>query len=130
MLLHTKQIIVTAGILFALASAAGAQTRPSIQAEVEQILKENRPMESSPCRIVLEVAKGRQDIRQGLGWWGRGFIEGFIYGTDTNGELEKKASEFGISVHVVTAHIEAYCTDNPTKTPFDAVQDLLLKVLK
>lgn len=63
-----------------------------------------------------------------MGWWGRGYIEGavFVMGDDAL----KKADKFGLSVDVVAAHIAAYCYEHPTETTFDAVQHLLVKVLK
>src|SRR5262245_54947413 len=135
----TNQIIVAAGVLLAFASAASAQTKPT-QAEIEQWNKnmnssviDSYPSKKATWQVENEQKVStelpKQPIRYALGWWGRGFIEGAIYmiGGD---KAEKKAAEFGLSVEVVAAHITTYCYSHQAETPFDAVQDLLLKVVK
>jgi hypothetical protein len=75
----------------------------------------------------------RQTIRQSLGWWGRGFIEGSAYIIDLPGNEQKamkKVLEFGVSNAIVVAHIDTYCRAHPTDTPIDGVQNLLTKMLK
>ena len=130
------QITLVSGILLAFVSPAAAQTKPT-QAEIEQWKKDTRPLLSSPCKKVIWVLEREQKAfstrqranRLGLGWWGRGFIEGVLYINGTN-EMRKKAEDFGVSAELVAAYISTYCSDHPTETPFDAVQHLLIEVLK
>jgi hypothetical protein len=124
-------------LLLAFASFVGAQTKPT-QAEIDQWKKEPNILESSACKKItwlLEAERTasaevlpKQGIRNVMGWWGRGYIEGavFVMGDDAL----KKADKFGLSVDVVAAHIAAYCYEHPTGTAFDAVQHLLVKALK
>jgi hypothetical protein len=76
--------------------------------------------------------RAQQKIHLALGWWGRGFIEGAAYTMDlpNNDKAMKKVTEFGLTVDVVTAHLDAYCRTNPDHTPFEGVQELLLTALK
>ena len=134
-----KQILVASVFVLGLASAVGAQTKPT-QAEIDQWKKETgtQILEGSVCKKItwlLESERNvsgdltKQPIRYALGWWGRGFIEGAVYMIPGD-QAQKKAAEFGLSVEVVAAHIAAYCYDHEKERPFDALQDLLLKVLK
>jgi hypothetical protein len=132
---------IAALALFALMFAQSVSAQSTVtQADIEQWKKDakTQPLESTSCRAITWLLDGerktrpaerpKQPIGYALGWWGRGFIEGAVY--MIGGEkAEKKADEFGLSVEVVTAHIATFCFDHPTKTPFDAAQGLLLKVL-
>jgi hypothetical protein len=123
-------------LLLTFAPFVGAQTKPT-QAQINQWKKEPGILESSVCKKItwlLDTERipstelTKQPIRYALGWWGRGFIEGAVY--MSGDKAQKKAEEFGLSVDVVAAHIATYCNDHQANTPFDAVQDLLRKVLK
>jgi hypothetical protein len=124
-------------LLLASPSVVGAQTKPT-QAEINEWKKEAGMLESSGCKKITWLLESEQAVSTGsprqqpihyaLGWWGRGFIEGAVY--IISDKAQKRASEFGLSVDVVAAHIATYCYDHQTETPFDAVQQLLLKVLK
>lgn len=115
--------------MLAFASAAAGQTRPT-QMELDQWKKEPQILESSACKKLTWLLENDPDqkVRQGLGWWGRGFIEGAVF--VMGNKAQKSASEFGLSVDVIAAHITAYCYQHPTETAFEAAQQLLLKVLK
>lgn len=116
-------------------SVAATQTKPTPQ-EFAQWEKDtnNGILETTVCKKItwlLESERGtaKDPIHSALGWWGRGFISGAVY--MIGGEkADKKAGDFGLSVDVVAAHIATYCYAHDTGTPFDAIQDLLLKVLK
>ena|ERR1700687_3175109 len=126
------------GLLFHV-SIASAQTTPT-QEEIARWKKNTQPLENARCKMVTWVLeneqkddRGHQGVHQTLGWWGRGFIEGAAYTIDlagNEGKAMKKVVDFGLSVDVVVAHLAAYCRSNPTRTPIDGVQDLLLKALK
>ena len=132
-----KKMMTAFLLLLAFTSFAGGQTKPT-QVEINQWKKEESGiLESSMCKKItwlLDSERGasteltKQPIRYALGWWGRGFIEGAVY--MIGDKAQKKAGEFGLSVDVVAAHIASYCYDHQTETPFDAVQQLLLTVLK
>ena len=122
--------------MLAAASEITAQTKPT-QAELDQWAKDpdSQVLETSTCKKVtwlLEAEKDRPNtqrpIRYALAWWGRGFIEGAVYMIGE--KAQKAASRFGLSADVVAAHISTYCYAHQTEAPFEAVQDLLLKVLK
>lgn len=118
------------------ASSAGAQTQPT-QSQKDKWVKEaaSALLEDMPCREVTWLLDGEtqrprseQRFHDGLGWWGRGFVEGAVY---IAGEKAQKAAlNFGLSVDVVGSHIAAYCRVHEAGTPFDAIENLLLKVLK
>jgi len=121
-------------LMLAFASFAAGQTKPT-QAEIDQWKKEPQVLESSVCKKVTWLLENERDaspevqtVRHALGWWGRGFIEGavFIMGD----KAQKRASEFGLSIEVVAAHISAYCYQHPLETASDATQQLLVRVLK
>jgi hypothetical protein len=130
-----KRMLRTFPVFLIFAPFIGAQSKPT-QAEITQWKKEPSVLESSVCKKItwlLENERGasteltKQPVRYALGWWGRGFIEGAVM-SDEN--AQKKASDFGLSVDVVAAHISTYCYSHQADRPIDAVQDLLLKVLK
>jgi hypothetical protein len=134
--MQVKEITGTAVLLLGFASFGGAQTRPT-QAEIDRWKKEPNILESSECKKITWLLENertasserpKQLLRNILGWWGRGFIEGAVLGM--GGKAQGAANDFGLSVDVVAGHIATYCYQNPTKTPFDAVQQLLLKVVK
>jgi hypothetical protein len=136
-----------AAVVFLLASGpvVGAQTPPT-KAEIEQWQKNpaTKSIEATPCKeiswLLENEAKLRmaddQRIRDALGWWGRGFVQGATYMIDVGiakgkgNEAMKKADAFGLSAEVVGAHIATYCHGHEAETPGDAIQDLLAKVLK
>jgi hypothetical protein len=131
-------------LLLATAWFVTAQTKPT-QAEIDQWQKAPGTLESTKCKMVtllldsekngeLLVLKSAELVSQqpwhyALGWWGKGFIEGAIFMIHSE-KAEKRASDFGLSVEVVAAHIATYCYDHPNETPLDAVENLLAKVLK
>jgi hypothetical protein len=133
---------ITAAVVLLLASGAfvAAQTKPA-QAEIDQWNKDANAqmLETSPCTKVIWLLENerntspaelpKQPIRYALGWWGRGFIEGAVYMIPGD-KAQEAASRFGVSVEVVASHIAAYCYDHHTATPLDAIQALLLTVLK
>ena len=131
-----KMMMTAFPLLLTFAPFVGAQTKPT-QAEINQWKKEPDILESSVCKKINWLLDSermtspqltKQPIRYALGWWGRGFIEGAVY---ISGEkAQKKAEDFGLSVDVVASHIATYCYDHQADTPFDAVQESLLKVLK
>jgi hypothetical protein len=112
----------------------------STQAEVDA--RDDDPnaqsLERLPCNKItwlLESERTRpggptnQPIHYALGSWGRGFIEGAILFLPNSEALAKQVGEFGLTVDVTAVHIASYCEANPTRTPFDAIQALLLKAL-
>jgi hypothetical protein len=120
--------------LLAFASFVNAQSKPT-QAEIDQWKKEPKVLESSTCKKITWLLEDErtasaelQPMRNLLGWWGRGFIEGAVF--VMGDKALKKADQFGLSVDVVAAHLSAYCSEHPTETASDAVQKLLVKVLK
>ena len=129
-----KKILALAA--FVVWSSTGfAQGTPPTQAEIEQWKRDpaSNILETSPCKQITWLLDSERngtthDIQHSLGWWGRGFIEGAVYMKGDN--AQKKARDFGLSVDVVAAHLQTYCVAHPTETPFDGVQDLVLKVLK
>jgi len=107
--------------------------------EISKWQKNPQPLENTSCKLITSLLdknrdnEASRDLHLSLGWWGRGFIEGAAYMIDPPGKepkASKKVSEFGLTVDVVAAHLEAYCRSNPNDTPVEAVQDLLLKALK
>jgi len=132
-----KQMVGRLAVLMAFASFfISAQTKPT-QAEIDQWKNEGKSLESSACKKIAWLLQNeqtasvdlpKQPIRNGLGWCGRGFIEGaaFVIGDDAL----KKVDEFGLCVDVVAAHIASSCYNHPTKTASEAVPNLLVKVLK
>jgi hypothetical protein len=130
-----KRMMAAFPVLLTFAPFVGAQTKPT-QAEITQWKKVPGILESSVCKKITWLLDServasteltKQPIRYALGWWGRGFIEGAVMSDE---KAQKKASDFGLRVDVVAAHIATYCYDHQADTPIDAVQDLLLKVLK
>jgi hypothetical protein len=130
-------IIVLVNLLLHM-SVAWAETPPT-QEEIARWKKNTQALETAPCKMVTWILEnepqkdGEQKVHQSLGWWGRGFIEGAAYTIDlpgNEGKAMKAVVDFGLSVDIVAAHIAAYCRSNPTKTPIDGVQALLLKALK
>ena len=131
MKLHAAPFAVS--LFLAIVPCASAQTKPT-KAELDAWEKDPnaKVLEASPCKKITWLVESEQHQSPGLthqpigyalGWWGRGFIEGAVY--MIGGEkAEKKASEFGLSVDVVQAHLKGYCYTHPTETPFDAIQDL------
>jgi hypothetical protein len=118
------------------AASASAQTKPT-QAETDAWATDPMAqiLESSPCRKItwlIESEKNRPEpgrqIHIALGWWGRGFIEGAVY--VFGDKAQKAASDYGLSVDVVAAHVTTYCYSHQTETPLDGIQSLLLKVIK
>jgi hypothetical protein len=134
----TKYLVTLSIVL--LTTSAGAQTKPT-QAEQEGWAKNPRAgvLESSSCKQVTWLLEGeeklpgdaltKQPVRHALGWWGRGFVEGAVYMVPGE-KATQAATDFGLSVDVVAAHISAYCYGHQTETPYDAIQSLLLKILK
>lgn len=101
-------------LLLAFASFVSAQAKPT-QAQIDQWKNDGKSLESSACKKITWMLQNektasadlpKQPIRNVLGWWGRGFIEGaaFMIGDDAI----KKVDEFGLSVDVVGAHIASY----------------------
>jgi hypothetical protein len=133
----TNQLTIAFAIAVASGSAIAAQTKPT-QAEIDAWKKDPAPiLESSPCKKITWLLESegaattelpRRSIRYALGWWGRGFVEGAVY--ILGDKAATSANDFGLSVEVVSAHIATYCYDHQTETPADAIQHLLLKVLK
>jgi hypothetical protein len=116
-----------------------AQAKPT-QAEIDAWEKDPNAqvLERSPCKKItslLESERTRpegptnQPIHYALGSWGRGFIEGAILFLPNSEALTKQVGEFGLSVDVTASHIASYCDANPTRTPFEAIQALLLKAI-
>jgi hypothetical protein len=135
----TKNVALAMVLVMTLGARANGQTQPT-QAELDQWKKDPKAnvLETSPCKKITwliesenktEPNENKRSIQYALGWWGRGFIEGAVYTID-NDKVLKKAQDFGLSVDVVSAHIKTYCYVHQTETPFEAVQDLLLKVVK
>lgn len=117
--------------------AFNSQSKPT-PAEIAEWKQSKEPMESSKCRKIAwllesESLTGRsfvnQPIRYGLGWWGRGFVEGALAFSD-NEKAKQQAAEFGLSVEVVASHVSTYCVAHPDETPMEAMHTLLLKVVK
>jgi hypothetical protein len=134
-----NQIAAAVVFVVAFASWSGAQITNPTQAEKDAWAKDpnTKILESSPCKQITWLLEGerkesselpKQPIRYALGWWGRGFVEGGVYMVPGD-KAVKAAADFGLSVEVVAAHISTYCYSHETETPFDAIQNLLLKVM-
>lgn len=126
---------VLAATMAHVTAAPQAQTIKPTPAELAEWDKDAdaKVLETSPCRKVLWLLESdtsaKNPIHNALGWWGRGFIEGAVY-MIPGGKAEKAAADFGLSVDVVASHIQTYCYSHQTEHPAEAIQELLLKVLK
>jgi len=117
-------------------ASASAQTKPTPE-DIQQWLNDPKEqvLESVPCKrltwILASEAKLDESQRQihfALGWWARGFAEGATF--LANEKAQNNLKHFGLSVVVAAAHIATYCATHETETPFDAVQDLVLKAIR
>jgi len=77
-----------------------------------------------------ESTSAKRDLRNILGWWGRGYVEGAISWQEVvdDEKMRKAANDFGLTVDTVAAHLTGYCYKHQEKTPVDAVQNLTLKI--
>lgn len=112
---------------------AYAQTKPTAE-ELKAWAndKSTLVLETTPCKELnwlLEKEQTEKPIRIGLGWWGRGFIEGALYIINVPA-IDKKAQDFGLTVDVVASHISAYCYTHEKETPYDAIQKLILQIMQ
>lgn len=134
-----RRTLVALVSVFLLVSTASAQSAATTD-EAAKWQKSPQPLENTSCKIVTWLLDNEQDkehaaqkIHLTLGWWGRGFVEGAAYAIDLPGNQNKAmkhVTAFGLTVDVVTAHLDAYCRANPSDTPLEGVQELLLKALK
>jgi hypothetical protein len=129
--------IMSLALVVALSSSTVFTQAPTLptQAEIDQWKKDPAAqiLETSPCKKITWVLQSEHEGNTRvnhdlLGWWGRGWIEGAAY--ILGGNATDKANEFGLSVNVVAAYVQTYCAAHPTDTPYAAIQDLMLKVLK